>query len=1095
MVTWTIEAGRFPEGVRSRGSSYYEEGRVEIERVLDGFVVAKVRGSREYQVRLEHRQGEVFDYSCSCPSHERSRGCKHAWATFRALEERPAAPPTRVIGGSPVRVPSSLIEARIRSIVPPHQTEVDWRTFLDRLHRLVEIDRPPRWPRTLTGESELLFWLASTQPYRVLSDPSVQVVERRRTKHGWGEPRPLDLKARPLAEIANGEDLRWLELLSPFIAPTNDGWSHRPNSGTPPMILPGTAGASVLRELALAGRLLPHDRTPENAATIRYESDPWHFSFALVPIGEGAARSGEPSRPGDAKFYTISAGFTRGDEHLAIDEPSLVTPAGQLILEDRIAPFTPTSDARWIRALGMFPPRIPADQLAEFSRTIIEQNPAAPFVLPPGIEVPLEQGVPRPRLVVRRESLAGRTGTGLVCQLTFDYGDGTALAPDDPAETLRIGNSVIVRDLVGERAHVARLLSSGASRAVLDDSLELVTVPVSRLGDLIETLLLEGWSVEAEGQLHRVASKFDIKVTTSIDWLDLSGHVEFGGESVPFPRLLGALRRGDRLIPLGDGSQGILPVDWLRRSGLLANFGELVGDEVRFRPSQAWVLDALLEQVPEVRADAQFAERRKRIRELDGIEPREECPSFDGILRPYQRDGLAWLAFLRETGLGGCLADDMGLGKTVQVIAHLEDLRAKGELERPVLVVAPRSVVEHWARETARFAPGLRVVDASGSDREARRCEIEGAHLVLITYAILRIDIRTLHQVRFDTVILDEVQAIKNARSQTAKAARLILADHRLAMSGTPIENHLGELWSLFEFLQPGMLGRASRFGALAAGDDGDGGERFGSGLELLAGAVWPFVLRRTKSQVAPDLPERTEATITCELDPNQRELYDELLEHYRAALLPEARTVGLGAMKMRVIEALLRLRQAACHPGLLDPNRRGESSGKLETIVERLEELRDEGHRCLVFSQFTKFLSIVRDRLDERGITYEYLDGRTRDRQRRIDRFQLEGKSTAFLISLKAGGLGLNLTAADYVFILDPWWNPASEAQAIDRAHRIGQTQHVFAYRLIAPGTVEEKITKLQEKKRALADAIIRADEGLVQSLTADDLKFILSR
>jgi SNF2 family DNA or RNA helicase len=351
-------------------------------------------------------------------------------------------------------------------------------------------------------------------------------------------------------------------------------------------------------------------------------------------------------------------------------------------------------------------------------------------------------------------------------------------------------------------------------------------------------------------------------------------------------------------------------------------------------------------------------------------------------------------------------------------------------------------------------------------------------------------DITQLSEIEFDYVVLDEAQAIKNASTASAKAVRLLRSSHRLALSGTPVENHLGELWSLFEFLNPGMLGEAKVL-KMAGGLARNPSEEARS---MLAHALRPFILRRTKRQVARELPEKTEQTIFCELDASQRKQYDELRRHYRDSLLQRVKQQGLGRSKMHVLEALLRLRQAACHPGLLDPKRGAESSAKLDTLMAQLDEVRQEGHKALVFSQFTSLLAIVRRRLDADNIRYEYLDGATRDRQTCVENFQNDDGCWLFLISLKAGGLGLNLTAAEYVFLLDPWWNPAVEAQAVDRAHRIGQTRPVFAYRLIARDTVEEKVLELQKSKRDLADAILGEDNSLIRDLKREDLELLLS-
>jgi SNF2 family DNA or RNA helicase len=343
--------------------------------------------------------------------------------------------------------------------------------------------------------------------------------------------------------------------------------------------------------------------------------------------------------------------------------------------------------------------------------------------------------------------------------------------------------------------------------------------------------------------------------------------------------------------------------------------------------------------------------------------------------------------------------------------------------------------------------------------------------------------------VNFDYVILDEAQAVKNPSSESAKAVRLIRGNHRLALSGTPVQNHLGDLWSLFDFLNPGMLGGASVFNSTQSTLRNPDIET----RDMLARALRPFILRRTKEQVAKELPPKLEQTLYCELDAAQRK-YDELRAHYRQALLERVEREGLNKSKMQILEALLRLRQAALHPGLIDPARSTESSAKLDVLLPRLAEVIDEGHKALVFSQFTSMLSIVREQLDREKIPYEYLDGKTTDRQSRVERFQSNPECKLFLISLKAGGLGLNLTAADYVFLLDPWWNPAVEAQAIDRTHRIGQTKQVYACRLIAKDTVEEKVLALQQSKRALADAIISEENSVIRTLGREDLELLLS-
>jgi SNF2 family DNA or RNA helicase len=410
-----------------------------------------------------------------------------------------------------------------------------------------------------------------------------------------------------------------------------------------------------------------------------------------------------------------------------------------------------------------------------------------------------------------------------------------------------------------------------------------------------------------------------------------------------------------------------------------------------------------------------------------------------------------------------------------------------GKRKGTALVVVPRSLVFNWKQEVAKFAPDLKVLDHTGVNREKTTPAFGDYDLVITTYGTLRNDAAAFATFHFDTCVLDESQAAKNANTETAKAVRLINADHRLALSGTPVENHLGELWTLFDYLNPGMLGRGSVSASGLRNPDAET-------REVLSKALRPFILRRTKDQVAKDLPAKTEQTVYCDLEPAQRELYNELREHYRQSLLATVDKVGLNRSKIQVLEALLRLRQAACHPGLLDKKREKESSAKLDVLMPQLAELAESGHKSLVFSQFTTLLAIVRKQLDEKGIAYEYLDGKTRDRAARVERFQNNPDCKLFLVSLKAGGVGLNLTAAEYVFLLDPWWNPAVESQAIDRSHRIGQTKPVFAYRLIARDTVEEKVLALQKSKRELADAILGGGDNIIANLKREDLELLLS-
>ncbi len=675
----------------------------------------------------------------------------------------------------------------------------------------------------------------------------------------------------------------------------------------------------------------------------------------------------------------------------------------------------------------------------------------------------------------------------LEARLSFDY-DGQTFAEDEPgdAKSDPQRRRLIRRDRAVEAKAPSKLNALGfrkewtnrGTQWVLNDSL---------LHRAVMELTAAGWIVEAEGSVYRRPGNSKIEIRSSgIDWFELDGGIEFEGKFVALPKLLAAMESGEQTVRLDDGSLGMLPKEWLGKYAALAGMGEASGDVLRFGKTQIGLLDALLATMPEARCDETFERMRGEMRRFDHIDAADAPEDFRGTLREYQREGLGWLIFLQRFGFGGCLADDMGLGKTVQVLALLE-MRRRAQAG-PTLVVVPRSLVFNWKAEAQRFTPQMRVLDHTGITRTRAADHFSQFDLIVTTYGTLRRDAAYLKDMVFDYVILDEAQNIKNAGTEAAKATRLLRGKHRLVMSGTPIENRLADLWSLFEFLNPGMLGAVSVFRRLV------GNEASADGRQILARALRPFILRRTKQQVAKDLPEKLEQTIFCELDEKQRKLYDELREHYRQKLLAKVDADGINKSKMQVLEALLRLRQAACHPGLIDKARTNESSAKLDALAEQLNEVLAEGHKALVFSQFTSFLSLLRQRLDKEKTPYEYLDGKTRDRQAKVERFQTDDACKLFLISLKAGGVGLNLTAADYVFLLDPWWNPAVESQAIDRTHRIGQTRRVFAYRLIAQNTVEEKVLELQKSKRDLADAIITADNSVISKLKREDLELLLS-
>ncbi len=484
-------------------------------------------------------------------------------------------------------------------------------------------------------------------------------------------------------------------------------------------------------------------------------------------------------------------------------------------------------------------------------------------------------------------------------------------------------------------------------------------------------------------------------------------------------------------------------------------------------------------------------ELRDRLREFSGIAEVEPPEALRDVLRGYQRKGLDFLVYLSTFSFGGILADDMGTGKTIQVISYLLWRKAH-DGPAPTLVIAPTSVTHTWENEIARFAPELKTLRLqSGNDRAARFEDIPQTDVVITSYALARLDAQQLSEYRFRTLVLDEAQHAKNPSSQIARVVRTLRADHRLALTGTPVENSLRDLWAIFAFLEPGLLGTEASFRRRFELPIADGDERV---AKTLRARLEPFVLRRTKEDVVKELPERTEALIECDLSPIQRRLYRAIAEAARKDVLSQIGADGMEGASVHVLAALTRLRQVCAHPGLLVPAHldEPEASSKFDAFLETVDEILSGGHRVLVFSAFSSMLKIMRKTLDRRDIGYGYLDGsvKDRDRQAEVERFMKPDGPPLFLCSLKAGGVGLTLTAADYVILYDPWWNPAAERQAIDRTHRIGQHRPVTAYRLVTRGTVEEKIRALADRKSALSRAVVRADSTIAKSLTREDLE-----
>jgi superfamily II DNA or RNA helicase len=580
------------------------------------------------------------------------------------------------------------------------------------------------------------------------------------------------------------------------------------------------------------------------------------------------------------------------------------------------------------------------------------------------------------------------------------------------------------------------------------------------------------------------------RVSSGVDWLSVKLSFESEGVGVDRTELERCLREGKKFVRLSDNSYAKLDAD--RVQALIDREVELMvaqNKQGKLPLSQAGRIQELLQQVNSAVVAQGAKVLFEKLASIDEIKNVKKPRGLKATLRPYQEQGLSWLHFIHEIGSGGVLADDMGLGKTIQAIALLLALKQEKKT-KPLraLIVAPTSVVTNWQREIERFGPALTVALWHGAGRREQKDEFENANIIITSYALLRRDIDLLKKQRLDYAILDEAQAIKNPLSATAQAAKELGAERRLALTGTPIENRLSEIWSIFEFVSPGLLGPLAKFEERYARPIDQGDSKQAARLRAI---IHPFILRRTKLEVAKDLPPKLEVDKIIDLAPDQKAIYLQVLREVRAQVLGEVERQGLAKAQIHILAGLTKLRQAACDPRLLGLPREfsHDDSGKLSALRELVDEVESGGHKVLIFSQFVSMLKLIREALDEDRIRYEYLDGSTIDRADRIDRFQADPTIPVFLISLKAGGSGLNLTAADTVIHFDPWWNPAVEDQASDRAHRIGQKKVVTVYRLVAAGTIEEKILQLKEKKKGLVAAVLSEDEGGAKRLTKDDL------
>ncbi|WP_437206011.1 SNF2-related protein [Planctomicrobium sp. SH664] len=1110
-LTQLLES-KFRGDIRFRGQAYLEAERVSIARVTADDLHALVRDGVEYQTHLSRQEGELRMF-CSCVGDTQSRdpACKHLWATILAVDAgsyltgvaKPGAIPpfaaeTRYQpldlstwdeddfdGGDvfyPTPSPSAptISAAASAARAAVRQQPREWETKLQSLRS--QMPAGARRGGTAESREREIFYEIDLAESRKSQQLVIQTSQRQRRSNGqWGKLKPLKLRPGRLEEVEHSDDRRILAFLGGG-TPERTGWMAQQAEFQTSIYryrMPYELCTLILPLMASTRRLRFLDESDREMPVLSWDDgDPWKLCLCMQESDTDAG-------------WALQGDVRRGNDRRRLEQCDLILPGGLVIVDEKISRLEDFGAFDWVpMLLGDQKLTAKAGEERDLVDWLLDMPSLPQLDLPASLQLEEVRPEPTARLVFKSPAKRGWKHERIHANVEFQYLETVVRASNVQwAIVQREEGRCLLRDQKLEGAFWARLDELGFRRLVDHrQAAHDVDIAVSELGRAVRNLVADGWEVHADGKEVRQPAAMKFNVRSGIDWFEVTADIDFNGQRASFPELLAALSRGDQTIRLDDGSLGILPEEWLQQYGLLAGLGRQEEDGLRFSTTQLGLIDALLSTQEFISFDDRYLELRSKLANFNGVGARKEPDGFIGELREYQREGLGWLHFLQEYGFGGCLADDMGLGKTVQMLALFEERKMSRERSLPSLVVVPKSLMFNWIQEIQKFAPNLTHMDYTGHERVGLREAIPKTDIVLTTYGTLRRDILEIKDIEFDYVVLDEAQTIKNAASQAARASRLLKCSHRVALSGTPIENHLGDLWSIFEFLNPGMLGRSSIFKSHATDAANE------SSRKMIAHGVRPFVLRRTKGQVARELPDKFEETIYCEMGEKQKQLYAEMRDYYRDSLLGLVKKQGMGKSRMHVLEALLRLRQAACHPALLDKGSDDDEYAKLDVLCPQLEELIQEGHKSLVFSQFTSMLSIVKKQLDRRGIQYAYLDGQTRKRKQVVEQFQDDPDTKVFLISLKAGGLGLNLTKAEYVFLLDPWWNPAVEAQAIDRAHRVGQTKQVFAYRLICRDTVEEKILELQKKKRELADAILDADGTPLGDLTTEDLELLLS-
>ncbi len=1034
---------RVPDIIFKQGLDYYKQGRVKIKQMDNISVLATVQGTYPYIVRLTVSD-QSFESTCTCPY---NYTCKHV-----------------------VAVALKIIEEQNMHDEESSQGAQNWREYFEKLIAIQKVDnefsQEVRW--------KLIYIIHIAENYWNIKP--VKVYMKKDGTYGRiQEPSFNELSGQNVFRTSG--DLIAVSYLERLQTQQSSVY-FRGRLET--SYLDFGLDAGQLFHLLSKSELHVKNEDGSIGSRIRFGRKPWRLVFKLTND--------------ENDNYEFRPYFVRDEREIPINHETKILTVNPIwfFLDNKLHYCDFPLSYSYIKSFvdEEVQVSVAKEEYQSFISEYLAKLPIFPFVeFPPGIEVTEINTITGQRLYLEEMDDQLVVSFSLLyedIEISYSYPNEHYLHYDSKhRKILRVR-----RDRSKETQLREMILETG----IIEDTPGLFYAPLEEalewLFDGLPILAEQGFEILGEEKLvrfrvNRAPANFGVNISSETDWFDIEVTLSFDGIDVSLEELKQALRAQKKFVKLRNGSIARLPEKLIEKLNYMLNFGRVQGDVLRFANHHLTFIDRLLAEADTKQMDTLSAEKLKSLDKFDQIKDYPLPQNFKGELRDYQKAGYDWLNFLKEFSFGGILADDMGLGKTVQALALLRN-EINTHPKRSNLIVAPTSVIFNWVREIERFTPDIKYLVHYGTRRSRDIRKLRRYPLILTTYGHVRRDIAMLKEIEFNYAILDESQNIKNPLSETSKAVRLLNARNRLALTGTPVENNTMDLWSQFAFVNPGLLGDQAFFK-----------ENFMRPIEKeqnmevaesLRKLIFPFILRRTKEDVAKELPPKVENIVYSPMLEAQQKLYDKWRTAYRDSILKEIESQGLNKSKFKVLEGLTRLRQIACHPELVDPKFM-DNAGKFDALMEMIDEIISEKHKVLIFSQFVKMLHIIRRHLEEKGIGFSYLDGSTKDRQAAVDLFQNNDDIRIFLISLKAGGTGLNLTAADYVIHYDPWWNPAVEMQATDRAYRIGQTRKVFAYKLISKDSVEEKIVRLQEKKKSLVKTLISTEEAFFKSLTKDDI------